>query len=247
MGMSTTGMNMSTSTTGTTAGIPTPRANTGMPTTGVNMGTSTTGATAGTPTPGMNMGTSAPGTTMGASSAGSSPNNTITGSNTGTMNNGSANMNNGMTANRNTMASTCGQNAGSLPGTCASLAFPFVPFQEKNPPRYEQAMALQTGTLFPGLNLPFKAAMTDSLRMNNTALAELMALDFAIDEMGLYLTTHPKDQEVLDLYWAYIKMGQEGREKYTQMYGPLLQTDITADDGFIWLNDPWPWDEGGSN
>jgi len=116
--------------------------------------------------------------------------------------------------------------------------------QDQDPPRYENATALQTGTLFPGLDLPFKAAMTDKLKTNNTALAELMALDFAIDELGLYLTTHPKDQEVLNLYWAYIKLSQEGRKTYQKMYGPLLQTDITEQDGFIWLNDPWPWDEG---
>ncbi|WP_312940848.1 spore coat protein CotJB [Oscillibacter sp.] len=139
---------------------------------------------------------------------------------------------------------SCGQNDGSLPGRCAPLAFPYVPMQDQDPPRYENATALQTGTLFPGLDLPFKAAMTDKLKINNTALGELMALDFAIDELGLYLTTHPKDQEVLNLYWSYIKLAQEGRIKYRKMYGPLLQTDITEQEGFIWLNDPWPWDEG---
>lgn len=139
---------------------------------------------------------------------------------------------------------SCGQNDGSLPGRCAPLAFPYVPMQDQDPPRYENATALQTGTLFPGLDLPFKAAMTDRLKTSNTAMAELMALDFAIDELGLYLTTHPKDQEVLNLYWAYIRLSQEGRETYQRMYGPLLQTDITEQDGYIWLNDPWPWDEG---
>ena len=142
---------------------------------------------------------------------------------------------------------SCGQNAGSLPGQCAPLAFPYVPMQDQNPPRYENQMALQTGTLFPGLDLPFKAAMIDKLKTPNTALAELMALDFAIDELGLYLTTHPKDQEVLKLYWSYIRLSQEGRKRYQAMYGPLLQTDITEDDGYIWLNDPWPWDEGGNS
>ena len=118
--------------------------------------------------------------------------------------------------------------------------------QEPDPPRYDNAMALQTGTLFPGLNLPFKAAMTDRLKTNNTALAELMALDFAVDELGLYLTTHPEDQEVLQLYWSYIRLAREGREKYQQMYGPLLQTDVTEKDGYAWLRDPWPWEKGGN-
>ena len=77
------------------------------------------------------------------------------------------------------------------------------------------------------MNLPFHADMETRFPAANTALSELMALDFAIDELGLYLTTHPRGQEVLALYWSYIKLGREGREKYQEKYGPLLQTDLT--------------------
>lgn len=143
--------------------------------------------------------------------------------------------------------SACGVGNGSLPGKCAPLAFPYIPMQENNPPRYNQEDALENGTLFPGLNLPFKAAIQAKTKLSNTALVELMALDFAIDELGLYLVTHAQDQEALQLYWAYIKLAQEGRAKYQKMYGPLLQTDITEADGYIWLNNPWPWEEGSAN
>ena len=141
----------------------------------------------------------------------------------------------------------CGVGKGCLPGCCAPLAFPYVPIQDMDPVRYNRMEALQTGTLFPGLNLPFKAAIQSQTKLANTALVELMALDFAIDELGLYLTTHANDQEVLQLYWSYIKLAQEGREKYEKMYGPLLQTDLTPEEGFAWLKDPWPWDFGGND
>ena len=143
-------------------------------------------------------------------------------------------------------APACGADQGRLPGCCASLAFPYVPVQEQNPVRYSRMEALQTGTLFPGLNLPFKEAIQAKTKMSNTALVELMALDFAIDELGLYLVTHSDDQEVLQLYWSYLKLAKEGREKYLKQYGPLLQTDLTPEDGYAWLKDPWPWDEGGN-
>lgn len=142
---------------------------------------------------------------------------------------------------------TCGSVMGSLPDCCAPLAFPYVPMQEPNPERFSRMEALQTGTLFPGLDLPFKAAIQAKTKLANTALVELMALDFAIDELGLYLTTHSKDQEALQLYWSYIQMSKEGREKYQKLYGPLMQTDLTPKDGYAWLKDPWPWDEGGAN
>ena len=83
--------------------------------------------------------------------------------------------------------------------------------------------------------------------LQGMASLELLALDFAIDELGLYLTTHAQDQEALQLYWSYIKLAKEGREKYQKMYGPLLQTDLTPEDGFAWLKDPWPWEEGGND
>jgi len=83
--------------------------------------------------------------------------------------------------------------------------------------------------------------VTGTVTAVNEALLELMALDFAIDELGLYLTTHPEDTEVLNLYWSYIKLGREGREAYEKQYGPILQTDVTPG-SFKWLNDPWPWD-----
>ena len=144
-------------------------------------------------------------------------------------------------------APSCGVEEGTLPGCCAPMAFPYVPMQEKNPVRFSRTEALQTGTLFPGLDLPFKAAIQAKTKLPNTALIELMALDFAIQELGLYLVTHADDREVLQLYRSYIKLAQEGREKYQKLYGPLLQTDLTPDDGFAWLKDPWPWEVGGND
>ena len=134
----------------------------------------------------------------------------------------------------------CNFKQGSLP-ECAPLALAQTPVQCASEPAYDKRMALARGTLFPGLNLPFHAQMKTKFPAVNTALSELMALDFAIDELGLYLTTHPEDTEVLNLYWSYIKLGREGREAYEKQYGPILQTDVTPG-SFKWLNDPWPWD-----
>ena len=146
----------------------------------------------------------------------------------------------------NQPAASGGADQGTMPGSCAPLAFPYVPMQGPKPTRFSRMEALQTGTLFPGLDLPFKEAIQAKTKLANTALVELMALDFAIDELGLYLVTHAEDQEALQLYWSYIKLAKEGREKYQKMYGPLLQTDLTPEEGYIWLKDPWPWEEGGN-
>ena len=143
-------------------------------------------------------------------------------------------------------ASGCSDREGTLPGHCAALAFPYIPVQNQNPKRYDQRQALQQGTLFPGLDLPFHKELRSRFPAANSALSELMALEFAIKELGLYLDTHANDQEVLDLYWSYVRMAQEGRAKYETMYGPLRQTTIT-EGGYRWLDDPWPWEKGGND
>ncbi len=142
-------------------------------------------------------------------------------------------------------ACVCGERDGTLPCRCAAMAFPYVPMQGQNPKRYDQREALQQGTLFPGLDLPFHEEMKSRFPAANSALSELMALDFAIDEMGLYLVTHADDKEALELYWSYIRLAQEGRKKYEALYGPLSQTTIT-EGSYRWLSDPWPWEKGGN-
>ena len=119
--------------------------------------------------------------------------------------------------------------------------------QGKNPKQYDRREALQQGTLFPGLDLPFHRELKSRFPAVNSALSELMALDFAVKELNLYLDTHANDQEALDLYASYIKMAKEGRAKYLAQYGPLNSDDLTPEGGYAWLNDPWPWELGGND
>lgn len=140
----------------------------------------------------------------------------------------------------------CILSEGSLPGKCGSLAFPYIATQDNFPPMYDRNEAIRYGTLFPGLNLPFFKQVKAKYAVENTALAELMALDFTVDELGLYLTTHSDDKEVLDMFYSYSELLRQGREYYQKMYGPLFQTDF-SEDGYAWLNNPWPWDVEGAS
>ena len=106
----------------------------------------------------------------------------------------------------------CDVTEGSLPGACASMVFPYVAMQGENPQRYNQKDALAVGTLFPGLHLPFFKETQKRMQCNNTALCELMALEFAINELGLYLDTHRNDKEALQLYTNYVTLAKEGRQ-----------------------------------
>lgn len=141
----------------------------------------------------------------------------------------------------------CGaENEGSLPGKCANMVFPYIAVQPTSSKRYEDTtQALCRGTLFPGLDLPFFKEMQTRMNCDNRPLCELMALGFAINELGLYLDTHKNDKEALQLYLSYVALAKDGRKRYEETYGPLQQSEVT-EAGWTWLNNPWPWEyEGG--
>ncbi len=147
--------------------------------------------------------------------------------------------------NPETQNQFCADNSGTMP-SCAPLAVPYVPFQQTGSRKYNQNDALNNGTLFPGLNLPFKAKVNASDVVEGP-LAELQALEFVLVELGLYLDTHQGDKEAFELFQKYALMEKEGRKRYEEIFGPLTQASAANRDSYCWLADPWPWNfqEGG--
>lgn len=141
----------------------------------------------------------------------------------------------------------CPTMEGSLPGKCASMVFPYVPMQGEKTEQYEIQEGLAAGTLFPGLNLPFFKAVKSRMNCDNRVLCELMALSFALTELGLYLDTHENDSEALRLFKEYAALAEEGKKRYEAVYGPLQQRNGASEkNGWNWINSPWPWEyEGG--
>ena len=131
-----------------------------------------------------------------------------------------------------TTPASCPEPNGTLP-SCAGLAVPYVPFQQNNPQKYAQTEALSNGTLFPGLNLPFRLAVEGST-LPATPLAELQALEFVVLELNLYLDTHKDDAEAFAMFKA-------ARAAYESKYGPITKETAAAADSYQWLSDPWPW------
>ena len=133
----------------------------------------------------------------------------------------------------------CNYRCGTLP-ECAPLALAYVPMQQSSKPSYAPGEALMRGTLFPGLDLPFKN-IVNTMDVSNTALGELMALRFVVDELKLYLDTHSKDTEAFETLKNMLKLAKEAQKRYVERYGPLKTTDLLYSECYDWLDDPWPW------
>ena len=142
--------------------------------------------------------------------------------------------------------SMCGDGSGTLPA-CAPLAVPYVPFQHNNPKRYSQSDALNNGTLFPGLNLPFHVKDT-ATNLPVTPMTELQALEFVLHELALYLDTHPSDAEAFELFRQYDAMEREARAAFAAKGMPISRGETAESKTYTWIKDPWPWNfqEGGA-
>lgn len=128
---------------------------------------------------------------------------------------------------------------GRLPAM-APLANAYVPFQLEDPPMYEARKGLVRGTMYPGLDLPFKG-MVNTRERNVTPKTELQTLAFAIQELALYLDTHRDDRQALQMYREYQRMYHKCMMEYTEKCGPMSH-QMPAEGDYNWLDDPWPWE-----
>ena len=139
----------------------------------------------------------------------------------------------------NNQSPECGNKCGPMPD-CAPLAVTLVPGQSSAEPAYQPEKAFSRGTLFPGLDLPLGNIVNSDVP--DVPMAELMALEFAAHDLSLYLDTHPTDEEAFAVYKDLLSLAEEGRQRYTKMYGPICKTDLASTGKYTWMNGPWPWE-----
>jgi len=135
---------------------------------------------------------------------------------------------------------SCNYKEGPLP-SCAPLAVATIPMQPSSEPSFDGAEALVKGTLFPGLDLPFMDYVPTG-ELENTPMAELMALDFVTQELALYLDTHPEDQEAFETWRTFVALAEQGRQRYVELCGPVMRRDTAQFDSWVWNDTAWPWE-----
>ena len=133
-----------------------------------------------------------------------------------------------------------GAGLGQLPAK-APLANPYVPFQFEDPPMYNPQKAFVRGTLYCGLDLPFMG-MVNQEKKKLTPKSELQTIAFVLQELTLYLDTHPDDTQALELYRNYQKAYHNAMMQYTENCAPLNHITPDGSKSYSWLKDPWPWE-----
>ena len=72
-------------------------------------------------------------------------------------------------------------------------------------------------------------------------LKELMAMEFMVIDLNLYLNTHPYDGRALMIFMSAAQRAGMIRDNYERMYGPITASASNSYP-WPWINSPWPWE-----
>lgn len=86
--------------------------------------------------------------------------------------------------------------------------------------------------------------MQVSKNENEQLLQKVYLYGFAVDDVLLFLDTHPDDCEARAYFQRMRDAYQEARADYVQNVRPLAVTDVNADSYWTWAEGPWPWEGG---
>ena len=72
-------------------------------------------------------------------------------------------------------------------------------------------------------------------------------VSFAVNDVQLFLDTHPCNEQALEFLRKYEGQRRKALKEYARYYGPLTidSMDLDGCDRWNWINEPWPWQEGG--
>ena len=86
--------------------------------------------------------------------------------------------------------------------------------------------------------------MSNNSGMTNLA-ERIRELTFVQKELELYLDTHPDCSTALDYYYQTMSALRDLTDEYEAKVGPMTSRGVMADQGWTWVNEPWPWQREG--
>ncbi|MDO5155183.1 MAG: spore coat protein CotJB [Eubacteriales bacterium] len=142
--------------------------------------------------------------------------------------------------------------------TKPTLAMATIPKQKWCEP-YDLCTALSEGTIFPSLNLTFfKAPQGDTnltcyyesaskdQQEREKALSKITEVSFALNDLTLYLDTHPTCESGLTLFHTLMEERLTLLADYAKNYYPLTQASMITGDcnpnHYGWGEGPAPWE-----
>ena len=88
--------------------------------------------------------------------------------------------------------------------------------------------------------------MNNNMPSRKELLHLINVASFAVDDVKLFLDTHPENKEALAYFQQYNSIRTQALKDFARLYGPLtLDSITTCSDYWKWIEEPYPWQEGG--
>lgn len=69
-------------------------------------------------------------------------------------------------------------------------------------------------------------------------------VSFAVNDITLYLDTHPCDQEAIAYFNHFCEIRNQALQEYSSCYGPLTIDTAMPDQKWLWSMQSMPWEGG---
>lgn len=71
---------------------------------------------------------------------------------------------------------------------------------------------------------------------------EIAAVHMMLEDLQLYLNTHPTDREALARRNAYANQMKILNDEFNKRFGMINQDDSLSPYPWQWIEEPWPWE-----
>lgn len=74
-------------------------------------------------------------------------------------------------------------------------------------------------------------------------LRDIQIIAFVVKDVQLFLDTHPACESALDFFNYYNNLLAALTSEYEEKFGPLTVYGVNSDNGWTWIEEPWPWEK----
>ena len=117
-------------------------------------------------------------------------------------------------------------------------------YTKEAPETFDLEEGFVKGNMFKNLYDEYKDYKPYTIKVKTereSMLVKLMMLDFAINDLNLYLEIYPDDKECYQLFTKYCLAYEKLLHEYEKKY-QVLDVNHDTFGKYTWFKNPWPWE-----